>query len=220
MTTQKAYEFEVEVTRKVRLGYLVHLPTGYGDDPEKKWPLIFFLHGRGERGDDLELLKKHGIAKVVEEREDFPFIAVSPQCPGTSMWVKEIETLSALLDEVLDTYNADENRVYLTGLSMGGSGSWHLLAAYPERFAAAAPICGGYGDPMAAHLMKDVPIWVFHGAKDTTVALARSQRMVDALKAVGANLRFTVYPDADHDSWTETYNNPELYEWFLQHKRA
>ena len=195
--TQKAYEFEVEVTRKVRLGYLVHLPTGYGDDPEKKWPLIFFLHGRGERGDDLELLKKHGIAKVVE-----------------------VDALNALLDEVLDKYNVDEDRVYLTGLSMGGSGSWHLVAAHPDRFAAVAPICGGYGDPLAAPLIKDVPIWVFHGARDTTVALARSQSMVDALKAVGGNVRFTVYPDAEHDSWTQTYDNPELYEWFLQHRRG
>ena len=194
---QKAYEFKVEVTRKVRLGYLVHLPTGYGDDPEKKWPLIFFLHGRGERGDDLELLKKHGIAKVVE-----------------------VDALNALLDEVLDKYNVDEDRVYLTGLSMGGSGSWHLVAAHPDRFAAVAPICGGYGDPLAAPLIKDVPIWVFHGARDTTVALARSQSMVDALKAVGGNVRFTVYPDAEHDSWTQTYDNPELYEWFLQHRRG
>ena len=217
--TQKAHEFAAEVTRKVRLGYLVHLPAGYGKDPQKKWPLIFFLHGRGERGDDLELLKKHGIAKVVEQREDFPFIAVSPQCPTTSMWVVEVDALNALLDEVLSKYNVDEDRVYLTGLSMGGSGSWHLVAAHPDRFAAVAPICGGYGDPLAAPLLKDVPIWVFHGARDTTVLLSRSQGMVDALKAVGGNVRFTVYPDAEHDSWTQTYDNPELYEWFLQHTR-
>ena len=215
--TQKAYEFEVEVTRKVRLGYLVHLPTGHGDDPEKKWPLIFFLHGRGERGDDLELLKLHGIAKVVEERDDFPFVAVSPQCSRTSLWQVEVDGLNALLDGVLKKYAVDEKRVYLTGLSMGGFGTWQLGISYPERFAAIAPICGG-GDPSKVCALENVPTWVFHGALDPTVPLQRSEDMVEALKACGGDVRFTVYPDLEHDSWTRTYDDPALYEWLLQHK--
>ena len=102
---------------------------------------------------------------------------------------------------------------------MGGFGTWALAAAHPERFAAIAPICGG-GDPKQAERLKDLPIWVFHGAKDPTVPLARSEEMVKALKEAGGEPKFTVYPDAGHDSWTETYDNPELYEWFLAHKRG
>ena len=170
----------------------------------------------GERGDDLELLKLHGIAKVVEEQPDLPFVAISPQCPETSRWSAEVDALSALLDEVLDKYAVDENRVYLTGLSMGGFGAWQLAIHHPDRFATIVPICGG-GDPSKVCALKDVPVWVFHGAQDPTVPLQRSEEMVEALKACGGDVRFTVYPDLEHDSWTRTYDNPALYEWFLQH---
>ena len=214
--TQQACTFEVEVTKMVRLDYLAFLPEGYGEDTQKKWPLILFLHGMGERGDDLELLKLHGIAKVVEEQPDLPFVAISPQCPETSWWHVEVDALSALLDEVLGKYAVDENRVYLTGLSMGGFGAWQLGSTYPHRFAAVAPICGG-GDASKVCALKDVPVWVFHGAQDPTVPLQRSEEMVDALKACGGNVRLTVYRDLEHDSWTRTYDDPALYKWFLQH---
>ena len=125
------------------------------------------------------------------------------------------------MNDVITSYAVDTERLYLTGLSMGGFGTWHLGAVHPERFATLAPICGGgawfAGFPEKARVLKDVPIWVFHGAKDEVVPLQESEKVVDVLKACGGNVRFTVYPDADHDSWTETYNNPELYEWFLQH---
>ena len=217
-TTQQKCSFEAQIIKTVRLNYLLFLPEGYSDDGEGKWPLILFLHGMGERGNDLEKLKVHGISKIVEQKRDFPFIAVSPQCPDTSFWTVEMESLNALLDEIVKKYAVDENRIYLTGLSMGGYGAWNLATAYPDRFAAIAPICGG-GDPKKAHLLKDIPIWVFHGAKDTTVPPERSEEMVNALKEAGGNVKYTVYPEAGHDSWTETYNNPELYEWFLKHKR-
>jgi len=216
--SQQAHTFEVQITRTVRLDYLLYLPKGYGTDPQKKWPLILFLHGRGERGDDLELVKIHGIPKIVEQRDDLPFIAVSPQCSKDSMWMVEVEALNALLDEVVTKYAVDTDRIYLTGLSMGGFGTWRLATAYPERFAAIVPICGG-GDPEKVGVLRDVPVWVFHGAKDPFVQLSESEEMVDALKACGGNVRFTVYPDVEHDSWTRTYDNPELYEWFLQHTR-
>jgi len=216
--SQQAHTFEVQITRTVRLDYLLYLPKGYGTDPQKKWPLILFLHGRGERGDDLELVKIHGIPKIVEQRDDLPFIAVSPQCSKDSMWMVEVEALNALLDEVVTKYAVDTDRIYLTGLSMGGFGTWRLAPAYPERFAAIVPICGG-GDPEKVGVLRDVPVWVFHGAKDPFVQLSESEEMVDALKACGGNVRFTVYPDVEHDSWTRTYDNPELYEWFLQHTR-
>jgi len=215
-TGQSECEFEGQITKTVRLKYLLYLPKGCGEDPKQKWPLIIFLHGMGERGDDLEKVKVHGIPRIVEQREDFPFIAISPQCPDTSFWTAEVDALNALLDDVAAKYAVDENRIYLTGLSMGGFGTWALAMEYPKRFAAIAPICGR-GDPGKVCVLKDVPAWVFHGAEDQTVPIAGSEDMVRALKDCGGNVKFTVYPEVGHDSWTETYDNPKLYEWFLKH---
>jgi predicted peptidase len=213
---QKSMSFETQVVKTVKLNYLLYLPKDYGKDKEQKFPLIMFLHGAGERGDDLEKVKIHGIPKIVEQKDDFPFIAVSPQCPEDSWW--DTDALKALLDEIVAKYEVDPDRVYLTGLSMGGYGSWALGIAYPNKFAAIVPICGG-GDEKKVAVLKDVPIWVFHGAKDSVVPLAQSEKMVNALKEAGGNVQFTIYPEADHDSWTATYDNPELYEWLLKQKR-
>ena len=150
---------------------------------------------------------------------------VSPQCPEGQRWDNDV--VLALLDEVTERYRVDRGRVYLTGLSMGGFGTWSLGLAHPERFAAIAPICGG-GDPLALLLadpkkvnaLKTLPVWAFHGAKDPVVKLEESQRMVDTLKKFGCKeVELKVYPEAQHDSWTETYNNPKLYDWFLAHRR-
>lgn len=176
--------------------------------------MILFLHGSGERGSNLDWVKRHGVARIVEEQPDFPFIAVSPQCPKGQYW--SVELLMALLAEVMQSQPVDPKRVYLTGLSMGGYGAWRLAAAHPDRFAAIAPVCGR-GDPSQADRLKQTPVWVFHGALDDVVPLQQSEVMVEALKACGGNVRFTVYPNAGHDSWTPTYRNPALYDWFLQH---
>lgn len=210
--TQETYSIE----RTIHLKYLLFLPEDYEKQPGKKWPMILFLHGAGERGDNLDLVKLHGIAKIVEEQSGFPFITVSPQCPENTLWWEHTPTLKALLDQVMAGYAVDEQRIYLTGLSMGGYGTWSLAMAYPDLFAAIAPICGG-GLSEFVGIVRDVPVWAFHGDKDPAVPLKAGQRMVDALQAVGGNVRFTVYPGVGHDSWTETYENPELYEWFLQH---
>lgn len=211
---QQAKSFEKEITTKVKINYWLFLPKDY-DKGEKKWPMILFLHGAGESGSNLAVVKKHGPPKIVEQKPDFPFIVVSPQSPGRG-WNPDV--LNALVDDIVATYRVDPNRVYLTGLSMGGYGTWALAAAHPEKFAAIAPICGG-GDPSKAAVLKNLPIWVFHGAKDTAVPLARSEEMINALKAAGASPKFTVYPQAGHDSWTETYANPEFYDWLLQQSR-
>jgi len=204
------------------LNYLLYVPRDYHKKPDFRWPLLLFLHGIGERGDDLELVKKHGIPKIAEER-DFPFVAISPQCPLHSMWTMELDTLHALITEATQIYNIDRSRIYLTGLSMGGFGAWHLAEAYPELFAAVVPICGGavpmIGFPERIKVLKDTPVWVFHGAKDDAVPLKNSEDLVDVLRKHNGNVRFTVYPDAGHDSWTETYDNPELYKWLLKQKR-
>ena len=215
--------FEGRASGAVRLPYLLFLPKTYGADPEATWPLILFLHGMGERGDDLALVKKHGPPKILDEEGDFEFIVVSPQCPDDSFWPAETRALDALLDEVVQGFAVDASRIYLTGLSMGGYGTWHLAVEYPDRFAAIAPVCGGAmiyaGLPKKIEALKGIPVWAFHGARDRTVALAESADLVYALKKCGGTAEFTIYPDAEHDSWTETYENPELYRWFLDHAK-
>jgi predicted peptidase len=177
---------------------------------------LLFLHGAGERGDNLDLVKRHGPPKLIEAGKEFPFIVVSPQCPADKWW-EPIE-LVALLDAIGQKYKVDPDRVYVTGLSMGGFGTWHLAAYAPERLAAIAPICGG-GEIYWAKRFAHLPVWAFHGAKDTGVPLERSQVMVDELKKLGGHPKFTIYPEAGHDAWTATYDNPQLYEWLLAQKR-
>ncbi|MBN1360792.1 MAG: prolyl oligopeptidase family serine peptidase [Sedimentisphaerales bacterium] len=215
---QEAKRLEKQITRSVTCDYLLYLPQGYGEK-DQKWPLMMFLHGAGERGSNLELVKKHGPPKLIEQGQDLPFIVVSPQCPSGEWWPEKTETLVALLDEVQSKYAVDPNRVYLTGLSMGGYGTWALACAHPERFAAIVPVCGG-GQRHLARRLANVPVWAFHGAKDPVVPLAESQVMAEAVTRAGGQAKLTVYPDAQHDSWTVTYENPELYDWLLSHKRA
>jgi predicted peptidase len=209
---QTAHNFEREVKLTLSANYLLYLPKDYSES-DKDFPLVLFLHGAGERGTDLEKVKVHGLPKLINEGQEFPFIVVSPQCPENMFWNTDI--LSALLDEIEENYRVDKNRIYVTGLSMGGHGTWSLAIAQPNRFAAIAPVCG-WSVPSVACTIKDIPIWVFHGAKDVVVPISASEVMVERLKSCGANVKFTVYPEANHDSWTETYNNHELYKWFLE----
>ena len=197
--------------------YLLYLPKGCAES-DKRWPLVLFLHGAGERGDRLDLVKKHGPPMLVEKGKAFPFILVSPQCPRDGWWTKETAMLADLLDEVVAKHRVDIDRVYVTGLSMGGMGTWALAAAQPQRLAAIAPICGG-GDPKTAERIKHLPVWAFHGARDRVVPLKATQDMIDALKRAGAEPKLTVYPNAGHNSWTAAYNDKQLYEWLLSQKR-
>jgi predicted peptidase len=202
------------VGENFKLKYLLYLPDNYKE--QEKFPLVLFLHGSGERGNQIEFVKRHGPPRLVNEGKDFPFILVSPQCPKNERW--NVAQLSELLNEIENSYKVDKERIYLTGLSMGGYGIWKMAAEYPERFAAILPVCGG-GDFLNACVLKDIPHWVFHGAKDKIVSVQESERMVRALERCGGNVKFTVYPDAEHDSWTETYYNPEVYEWLLSNSR-
>jgi predicted peptidase len=217
---QTEHQFEKRIEKNVSLEYLLYLPPNY--NTEGMWPLVLFLHGMGQRGDDLNLIKKHGIPKIVEE-QDYPFVAVSPQCPSESRWTMELDALHALIVDVVNSYAIDRSRIYLTGLSLGGYGAWHLAEAYPHLFAAIIPICGGtrpmIGFPERIKVLKDTPIWVFHGAKDDVVPLKNSQDLVDVLTQHGGNVKFTIYPDAGHDSWTRTYENPDVFTWLMTQKR-
>ncbi len=201
----------------VTIRYLLFVPKDYKPQGEK-WPLMLFLHGSGESSDDnLDLVKVHGPPKIVESKPDFPFILVSPQCPKKHevghAW--KPDEMMQLVDHVASKLNIDPDRIYVTGLSMGGYGTWRLAATYPDRFAAAVPICGGGDAEKLAKPLSKVPIWAFHGGKDTTVPTKQSQDIVDAVKAEHGDIQLTIYPDAGHDSWTETYNNPKVYDWLL-----
>jgi predicted peptidase len=214
--TTKQESCELNRTVKVTMRYLLYLPKDY--EQKASWTLMLFLHGAGERGDDLALVKRHGPPQLIEAGKQFPLIVVSPQCPSRRWW--EPSELAALLDEIVEKYKVDQDRVYVTGLSMGAFGTWSLAAYQPKRFAAIVPICGG-GEPTVVKLVAQaVPTWAFHGAKDPLVPLERSEKMVEAVKKSGCEVKFTVYPEAGHDAWTETYSNPQLYEWLLQQKRV
>lgn len=220
INTQLRKVQELLIRRKTRLSYLLHLPVDYGKNHEAAWPLLFFLHGAGERGTNLSRVATHGPPRLVKSKPDFPFILLAPQCPAGETW--NDDALLALMDEVVRQYRVDPSRIYLTGLSMGGYGVWSLGLNHPRRFAALAPVCGGGSilpvlipAPGNSAPLRNLPIWAFHGAQDDVVPLQETERLVSELRKIGNSPRVTVYPDAGHDSWTETYNNPELYEWFL-----
>jgi len=207
------------VTIPVGYRYLLSKPEGYDQDQTKKWPLLVFLHGAGERGDKLDALKRHGPPKLIEDGKKFPAIVASPQCPSGRVW--NPHGIQKLVDELSSTHRVDPRRIYLTGLSMGGFGTWETATEYPETFAAIIPICGGGGIRiLALERVKHLPQWIFHGAKDNVVPAKFSQDMFNALKKLGAPVQLEIYPNADHDSWTATYANDAVWEWlFAQQKK-
>ena len=218
-TVQHEGSFTGTVIRQVSLNYLLYLPESYDPDKDKTWPLLVFLHGSGERGNDIEKIKVHGPPKLIEAGLHFPFIVLSPQCPDKRDW--DAETIYALVKNIAGRYMVDENRIYVTGLSMGGWATWDLAMAYPGYFAAIAPVCGRIDRnyPRRADELKSMPVWAFHGAADDVVPVTDAAKMIRLLQDAGGNARITIYPGANHDSWTETYNNPELYEWLLKQSR-
>ena len=219
--------------RPMKLDHLLHVPGGTA--PAAGWPLVLFLHGAGERGSDVWRVAAQGPpVRLATDLRLRGAVVISPQCPGDWWW--DSVTLKQLLDEVLASEQVDRSRLYITGLSMGGYGTWHMLTTYPGLFAAAVPICGG-GDPnryktagakdwipVTFHesrlvRVRTVPIWTFHGAQDRAVPLAESERLVRKLKALGSPVRFTIYPKAGHDSWSATYANPAMWEWMFSQRR-
>ena len=211
--------FESEVTIKVGYHYLLTLPEGYDADPAKKWPLLVFLHGAGERGSDLNLLKKHGPPKLIAAGHKFEAVVVCPQVPTGDSW--NAYGVKALIDQVRKDRRIDDSRIYLTGISMGGFGTFETIAQYPDLFAAAVPICGGPGANVVKFgAVKDLPIWIFHGGKDPVVPVAYSQMAYKWLQNMHApNAKLTIYPEAQHDSWTKAYDDPSLWEWLFAQKK-
>ncbi len=204
--------FSTSIQKVVGYRYLVSVPDRY--EPGRTYPLLLFLHGAGERGDDIENVKIHGPVKNLLNESEFGFIVLSPQVESNGWW--DSDGLIALIDEIIVRYAVDEERVYVTGLSMGGNGTWELISRYPERFAAAIPVCG-WGNRLLIHRAKDVPVWAFHGRLDTVVPILGSEQMAASLSEAGGTARLTIYEDTGHDSWTETYRNKDIYRWLLEH---
>lgn len=207
----------VTVRAEFEYNYLLTLPVGYDADPDRRWPLIVFLHGIGERGTDVQKVRKHGLPQYLDEGHTVPFVVVAPQCPDDEWW--NLPAVEAFITTMTQRYRIDPDRVCLVGMSMGGYGVWALAARHPERYAAVIPICGG-GETKWAPRLRDLPIWAFHGALDQVVLPHHSQDMIDAIKAAGGSPRLTIYPDAAHDAWTATVHNPEIYTWLLGARRG
>jgi len=196
--------------------YQLFLPSFF--EKGEPLPLMLFLHGAGERGEDLDKVKQWGPPRFLPERPDFPFIVISPQCPKGQWW--DLVVLTALIDQIERTYAIDSDRIVVTGLSMGGYGSWGLAAASPGRFAAIAPVCGG-GDPETADSLVGIPVWNFHGSADNVVPEQRSLEMVAAIVAAGGErVKHTSYAGVGHDSWKRAYSGDRLWYWLLAQRRG
>ena len=200
-----------------KLAYSVYVPREY--TPSKKWPLIIFLHGRGERGSDGLVQTDVGIGHAIRKNpERFPCIVAMPQCPADSGWNDRHDVIDETLAQSLSAFSINERRIYLTGLSMGGYGTWSYGAAHPERFAALMPICGG-GKTTDAPALAKVPIRVFHGGADSVVNPEASRAMVEAVKKAGGDIGYTEYPGVNHNSWDNAYGDPDAIAWLLKQKR-
>ncbi len=200
------------------LRYLQYLPPAY-EASKEDFPLVIFLHGSGERGENLDLVALHGWPRYVEEGRDYPFILVSPQLPDGQNWCGHIESLNGLLDHLQTTLRVDKSRIYLTGLSNGGTGTW-LWASSAEvnPFAAIIPVCGAGVTWLVRELLK-TPVWAFHGDRDSVIEYTESLRMVDRINQWGGNAKLTLYPGVDHGSWEYAYTEDELIRWMLEQRK-
>ena len=196
------------------LKYLIRYPKKFSET--QKYPVIIILHGAGTRGEDINKLKSNPFFELTEKHEEFPFVTIAPLC-SENTWFDMWNQLKKLVVMASELNYADKNRIYLMGASMGGYATWQLAMSMPEYFAAIVPICGG-GMYWNAGRLINVPVWAFHGAKDTTVFLQESVNMVDAVNKFGGSAKLTVYEDRKHDSWSDTYSNYEVFSWLLQHK--
>jgi len=215
-------------------GYMVYLPEGYAEQPEKDWPLLLFLHGSGDRGDNIFLLAKASPFLMIREQGPLPFIIAAPLLEQSESIATFPEPyLEGFLDEILAEYRVDRSRIYLTGLSMGGEAAYRFALKRPELFAAVAVLAGfdpkfssaalngGYEPlPLPLENLRGIPVWAISGEKDTVVPLSVVQPTIDEFAAAGVDIRLTVLEGHDHDVWTDTYSDPAFYDWFLQFHRA
>ena len=212
-------KFITNLTMQVSLKYNIYFPDNYYDS-DTKFPLVLFLHGAGERGDDLRLVEKHGIPKMINNGINFPFITVAPQCPKFQYWSEpvNVKTLLLLVEEIIKKNKVDIERIYATGLSMGGYGTLAIAKERPDLFSAIIPVCGGL-DTTDIERLKDIPIWLFHGDEDKVVPVENSELIYDLLKPINPEIKITIYKGINHNSWEMTYNNQNIYDWMLKYKK-
>ena len=201
-------------------GYMLYLPEGYEDNPDQTWPLIFFLHGAGDRGDKIYLLAKASPFMMIREKGPLPFIIVAPLLK-TSYNLFPLEYLDSVLAEVQATYRVDPKHIYLTGLSLGGEATYRFAIQQPDTFAAIAPLSAFLEANQIPQLerIKSLPVWAIHGADDSIVPLVEGLSPADALKELGGNIKITILEGHDHDTWDDTYSDSAFYNWLLQHQR-
>ena len=196
------------------ISYRTYFPEGYCGE-SAGFPMLFFMHGAGEIGTDLDLLERATLPRFIKQGLELPFVTVCPQC--VEMW--DVRILDPLLDEVIARFNADPARVYITGSSMGGLGTWLLANVAADRVAAIAPICPSFAC-INPENFRGLPVWVFHGAMDAVAPIEETDRMIALLRNAGCDVKFTEYPDLEHDAWTPAYHDPELWEWMLSHRKG
>lgn len=232
------YETRVfENAKGEKLHYRLMVPEGYAAQGTAKYPLVLFLHGAGERGADNQKQLVHGTKEFAkpQNRQKYPAFVLAPQCPDGKRWVEVDWSLDAhqqlpedsvtiklvleLIAALQKEYRIDQQRQYVTGLSMGGYGTWDLITRHPEMWAAAVPVCGGGDDAVASKSAK-VAVWAFHGDKDTVVKPHRSRKMIEALKQAGGKTRYTEYPGVGHNSWAPAYADPQMMEWLFSQKKS
>lgn len=210
---------EKETVSVENLQYYLYFPKEYEETESEKFPLLLFLHGGGEAGGTLEDLKTNGPPKLLAEGKEFPFLILAPQNPYKRKWWNT-RAVMQLLDTIIETNRVDIDRIYLSGLSRGGSAAWELAVQYPDKFAAMAVVCGMTPVPYAAWINKKLPIWVFHGTEDKSIPISESEDMVTKLKEMGYDVTFTRYEGVGHNAWVRAYNTEELYEWFMKQNRT
>lgn len=205
-----------KISKYKNLNYVLCLPDDY--DERKKYPVILLLHGAGGRGDDPNVTANNPYCIEIEKHDNFEFISVLPQCPAEKTWFDVFEQLTEFVLWVYSQEFTDRTRFYGMGASMGGYGTWQMAMNVPEIFAAIAPICGG-GMYWNAGRLLTVPVWAFHGGLDNVVMPEESKKMVDAVNRFGGNAKLTVYPENDHNAWSDTYSNPEVFKWLLSNTK-
>lgn len=193
--------------------YVQYLPENY--DKNQKYPLVLYLHGSGQRGDNVEDVTKHGFMRYVrEENRKYPFIIISPQCPLDKYWGCYTESLIAFLDYICENLSVDKTKIYLTGNSMGGTGTWMLAMAAPEKFTAIAPICAS-GIGWNARVLKDIPIYMYHGDCDEVIPIHESITMLKNVNKIGGHAKLKICYGVGHNAWDYAYSDDELVEWML-----
>ncbi len=214
----------LEITDARGYRALVLVPVNTAEATGGKLPTILFLHGIGERGNDLNVLRRNGFPRNLEGDQAFPFIFIMPQCPLSTEWyytnADNVTAMRTFLDDLVARFPIDTNRIYITGLSMGGIGSWYFAIKLPTRFAALVPV-SFRGDGWSPAPAAKIPVWAFHGAQDGVIPFDKAEALVNQFIAVGGSIRFTVYPNGSHDgsTWAETYSNPDVYDWMLRNRK-